>query len=105
MDSKQLKSSLTEFVKECNRRHYPLTALNLRESFPGCAGTSFFVEVSAPWFKNISISEALDILFEILWDTTTVAIRTSIFTFKILYDNEVSSNPNEESVTTNLLSS
>ena len=95
MDSKQLKTSLADFEKECRTRNLSLSYLRIKEAYPGDSSTSYLVEVSAPWFSDITCSEALDLLIDILWDTTTIEIRTSIHAIKILYNDEVIQHPIE----------
>ena len=84
MDSRQLKQELEGFLKECTKRGFPITYIGFKEAYPTVEDTSYFVEIQAPWTYNISYSEALDQLFDILWDTTSEVTRQYVFAIKIL---------------------
>lgn len=84
MDREELKKALQPFIGACSDKGRPIVDFCLEEAFPGDTSTSFFIQVKAPWIDDLSCSEALDFLLEVLWDTTSVDTRKKIFCIQIL---------------------
>jgi hypothetical protein len=84
MDRKKLKELLQPFVKQCSEKGKPLTDMCIEEAFPGDSSTSYIVQVKADWVDNTSCSDAIDFLFEILWETTSEETRKGIFSIQVL---------------------
>lgn len=84
MDRATLKTALEPFLEKCASKGRPLVDICFEEAFPGDSTTSFFVQVKAPWIDELSCSAALDFLFEVLWETTSVEIRKKVFCIQIL---------------------
>jgi hypothetical protein len=84
MDTKQLESKLINFFEACKERNYPIETHCLIEN-----ETDFILEVKALWIDQMeSCSMALDILNDILWETTDVDTRKEIFAISIIDSNE-----------------
>jgi hypothetical protein len=84
MDTKELESKLKFFFQKCEDEKYPLESHCLRE-----VETEFILEVKANWIDKMdSCSSALDILNNILWQTTDVETRKQIFAISILDSHE-----------------
>ena len=89
MDRKTtLLNKLEKFRKECTNRDKSLEDICLEEAFPGDHSTSFVLKVKAKWLDELSLSEGLDILIDILWDSTSVATRTDIFSICVVNSND-----------------
>lgn len=84
MDRKQLKELLQPFSKQCSEKGKPLTDMCLEEAFPGDSSTSYIVQVKADWIDRMSLSDAIDFLFDILWETTDEETRRKIFSIQVL---------------------
>lgn len=84
MDIKELEKNLEAFFKKCNDKGYPLENFCLINN-----ETDFILEVKANWIDELdSCSKALDILNDILWDTTNVETRKRIFAISVLDSDE-----------------
>ncbi len=80
MDRKQLEKDLQPFIDKCMQSGYPLTNYCLVEN-----DNDFILEIKASWIDELdSCSEVLDVLNDILWDTTSVEIRKEIFAISLL---------------------
>jgi hypothetical protein len=80
MDRKQLESKLDRFVQKCKEDNYPLESLCLVENV-----TDFTLEVKSKWIDELnSCTKAINILTNILWETTDVETRKKIFAISIL---------------------
>lgn len=88
MDRKQLKELLKPFQEKCAELGRPLADLCLDEAFPGDASTSFIIQVTAPWVEEMSCSEALDFLFDVLWETVDEQTRRKVFSIQVLDSKE-----------------
>lgn len=84
MDRKQLESQLQTFKQKCSESGKPITNLCVIDAFPGDNSTSYILEVTAPWVDDMMCSDAIDFLFDVLWDTTSEAVRQKIFSIKVL---------------------
>lgn len=89
MDSKELNKRLIKFIEGCKEKGYPLDELCLVPAYPGINDSSYDVQVKGGWLSQTICSDALEILIDILFDTTDVETRTNIFCIKILNKNEV----------------
>ena len=84
MDTKELEKNLQTFFKKCEEQGYPLETFCLIEN-----DTDYILEVKANWIDELdSCSKALDILNDILWDTTNVETRKRIFAISVLDSEE-----------------
>ncbi len=84
MDRTKLIELLQPFKKKCAEKGKPLDDLCIEEAFPGDASTSYIIRVKATWVDNILCSEALDFLFDILWETTDEETRRKVFTIQVV---------------------
>jgi hypothetical protein len=83
MDRVELMQQLQHFREECVKRGYPLKNMCLKEVDPGDRFTSYFLRVGVDWVWSTGISSALDILIDVLWDTTDVETRKNIFAIDV----------------------
>jgi hypothetical protein len=87
MDRAKLERKLhLDFKNGCLNKGYPLVDICLEEAYPGDSSTSFIVNIIADWVKDMDCSNALDILIDILWDTTEFEYREAIFAINIFSD-------------------
>ncbi len=84
MDRAKLKELLQPFIAKCAERGKTLTEICIEEAFPGDISTSYIVQVKAPWVDEIDCSEALDFLFDVLWETADEPIRQKVFSIQVL---------------------
>jgi hypothetical protein len=84
MDRAELKISLKPFQDRCAEKGRPVVDFCLEEAFPGDISTSYIIQVKAPWVDETYCSEALDFLFDTLWETTEEELRKKIFSILIL---------------------
>ncbi len=84
MDRTQLKEQLKQFQEKCTDKGKPLDDLCIEEAFPGDSSTSFIIQVKAPWVDDMHCSDAIDFLFDVLWETTTEEIRRKVFSIQVL---------------------
>lgn len=83
MDRKELIINLETFKDKCLERNRPLSEICLIEAFPGDNSTSYIMNIKANWVDELNCSDAIDFLFEILWETTTEDVRKFIFSIQI----------------------
>lgn len=88
MDRNQLEVSLQPFRKVCVIKGKPLLDMCIFEAYPGDISTSFIVQVKAGWVEDMDCSEAIDFLFDTLWETVDENIRKHIFSIEILDNND-----------------
>ncbi|MFN3379777.1 MAG: hypothetical protein ACK41O_10000 [Runella zeae] len=84
MDRRELKKILEPFKAKCAEKGKPLVDICIEEAFPGDNSTSFIVQVKAPWVDSMYCSEAIDFLFDTLWETTDEEIRKKVFSIQVL---------------------
>lgn len=84
MDSEKLKSCLVPFIAKCAEKGKAITGICVEEAFPGDISTSYIVKVQAPWVDNMYCSDAIDFLFDVLWETTDEELRRKIFSIQVL---------------------
>lgn len=88
MDRAKLENKLdTDFKAGCLKKGYPLIDICLEEAYLGDISTSYIVNIVAQWAKDMDCSAALDILIDILWETTEIEYREAIFSINIYADN------------------
>ena len=84
MDTKQLEKDLEMFFSKCIEKGFKLENHCLIQY-----DSSFILEVKANWIDELdSCSKALDILNDILWQTTSSEIRKNIFAISVLDSEE-----------------
>jgi hypothetical protein len=88
MDRRELKKILEPFKAKCAEKGKPLVDICIEEAFPGDNSTSFIVQVKAPWVDSMYCSEAIDFLFDTLWETTDAEIRKKVFAIQVLDSRE-----------------
>ena len=84
MDRTELKRILEPFKVRCAEKGKPLADICVEEAFPGDTSTSYIVQVKAPWVDDMYCSEAIDFLFDILWETTNQETRKKVFSIQVL---------------------
>jgi len=84
MDRKQLEVLLEPFKLKCAEKGKPLIDMCAEEAFPGDNSTSFIVQVKAAWVDQMDCTDAIDFLFDTLWDTTDLELRKRIFSIQVL---------------------
>jgi hypothetical protein len=84
MDRKELMLALAPFKTRCAEKGRPLTRICLEEAFSGDISTSYIVQVQAPWVDNMYCSDAIEFLFDVLWETTNEEIRKRIFSIQVI---------------------
>jgi len=89
MDKKQLRQLLQPFRQKCIEQRKPLTDICIVEAFPGDSSSSYIVQVKADWIDGTSYADAIDFLFDILWDTTEEEVRKKIFSIQVLKSKDV----------------
>lgn len=94
MDREKLKSDLAIFFKKCKEIGKPIDEFAIVEAFPGNIATSYVLKIRAEWANNMSCYEALEILFDILWDSSPIDIRKNIFCILIVDKHEDLINDN-----------
>lgn len=84
MDIKELEKKLQVFFEKCREKGFPLENYCIIEE-----NSEYILEVKANWIDELeSCSKALDILNDILWDTTNIETRKNIFAISILDSEE-----------------
>jgi hypothetical protein len=87
MDRNKLEQKLNaSFREECKKIGYPLIDICLDEAYPGDSSTSYIVNIIADWVKTMDCSQALDILIDVLWNTTEFEFREAIFAINVFSD-------------------
>ncbi len=84
MDKTKLKKLLKPFQIKCAEKGKPLVNLCIDDAYPGDISTSYIVQVKANWIDQTDCSEAIDFLFDILWETTSEEVRKKIFSINVL---------------------
>lgn len=84
MDRTKLKELLQPFQALCAEKGKPLSGICVEDAFPGDVSTSFIIQVKAPWVDGMGCSDAIDFLFDTLWETTTEDIRKKVFSIQVL---------------------
>ena len=84
MDRTELKKLLEPFQAKCAENGKPFTDVCLEEAFPGDSSTSYIIQVKASWIDVLSCSDALDFLFDVLWQTTNENTRRKIFSIQLV---------------------
>lgn len=84
MDRTELKQILEPFKSKCAEKGKPLDDICIEEAFPGDTSTSFIVQVKAPWVDDMYCSDAIDFLFDTLWETTNEEVRRKVFSIQVL---------------------
>lgn len=85
MDIKELEKKLQVFFEKCREKGFPLENYCIIEE-----NSEYILEVKANWIDELeSCSKALDILNDILWDTTNIETRKNIFAISILDSEEL----------------
>ena len=88
MDREELKNALKPFQEKCAEKGKAIIDICVNEAFPGDQSTSFIVQVTAPWVDSMACNEALDFLFDVLWETTTEDVRKRVFSIQVLDSRE-----------------
>jgi hypothetical protein len=84
MDRAELNDKLIPFKKKCAEKGKPIADLCIEEAFPGDNATSYIIQIKAPWVDGMYCSEAIDFLFDTLWETVNEEGRKSIFSINVL---------------------
>lgn len=88
MDRNQLEVNLQSFREACQTKGRPLADMCIIEAYPGDVSTSYIVQVKANWVEDTDCSDALDFLFDTLWETSDENIRKNIFSIEVLDSND-----------------
>lgn len=84
MDTNELKKQLSAFLKGCKKKGRAIDDILIEEAFPGDDSTSFIVKLKASWVDEMDCYQALDFLFDVLWDTTPQDVRKKVFSIVVL---------------------
>ena len=84
MDRAELIKALEPFKMKCAQKGRPLVDICIEEAFPGDVSTSYIVQVKAPWVDEVSCWDAIDFLFDTLWETTSEENRKKVFSIKVV---------------------
>lgn len=81
MDRNELINHLQSFKQQCDKENLTIRDIHLEEVYPGMPSTSFIVCLKGfkDWTEEMSYSDVLDKLIDILWRTTEAETRQSIF--------------------------
>lgn len=88
MDRNQLEVSLQSFRAACQAKEKPLANMCIFEAYPGDASTSYIIQVKASWVEDMDCSNAIDFLFDTLWETSDENVRKHIFSIEVLDSND-----------------
>lgn len=88
MDRNQLEVSLQPFKEACFDKGRPLSDMCVFEAYPGDISTSYIIQVKADWVEDMDCSDAIDFLFDTLWETVEENVRKYIFSIEILDSND-----------------
>jgi len=99
MDRTELEQLLIPFQLKCAENDKPLENIYLKEAFPGDVSTSYIVQVKASWIEGMSAYDAIDVLFDILWETTDEEIRKKVFSIQVLGSSDQLHSKQEAVVT------
>ncbi|MBG9378780.1 hypothetical protein I5907_21285 [Panacibacter sp. DH6] len=88
MDRNELEVALQPFRDECANKGYPLLDICVFEAYPGDNSTSYIVQVKVDWVDHMDCSEAIDILFDILWEKCDEEIRKKVFSIVVMDTND-----------------
>ncbi len=84
MDRTELKELLKPFETKCAENGKPLDGICVEDAFPGDSSTSYIIQVKAPWIDDMYCSDALDFLFDRLWETTDENLRKKVFSIQVI---------------------
>ena len=84
MDRFELVKYLESFRLKCSEKGRHLTEICVEDAFPGDASTSYIIRIKAPWVDKMYCSDALDFLFDTLWETTSADVRKKVFSIRVL---------------------
>ena len=84
MDRKQLEVNLESFRQACISKGKPLEDMCIFEAYPGDISTSYIIQVKANWIELMDCSDAIDFLFDTLWETSDEDIRKYIFSIEVV---------------------
>jgi hypothetical protein len=88
MDRNELEVSLQYFRAACQEKGKPLADMCIIEAYPGDISTSYIIQVKADWVEEMDCSDAIDFLFDTLWETSDENIRKNIFSIEVLDSND-----------------
>jgi hypothetical protein len=88
MDRTELKKLLEPFKVRCAEKGKPIVDICVEEAFPGDISTSYIVQVKALWVEGMYCSQAIDFLFDTLWETTNEEVRKKVFSIQVLDSND-----------------
>lgn len=92
MDRKELAMKLEDFKKTCQDKGFIMGELYFDEAVPGMLPSSFIVKmmVKKSWMDTMSSTgKALDVLTDVLWDTTEAKTRASVHVLSIYNEDEL----------------
>lgn len=84
MDREQLENELKPFFDKLNGWGRPIQNYCLRPAFEGDDTSSYILEVTGDWIDPHFHGNALDILLDSLWGTTSESTRRKVFSIMIL---------------------
>ena len=88
MDTTQLNKHLKLFIAACADRGYPIDRYCLVDSLHGVSNGIYNLQIKSDVLNKKICSEALEILIDILFDTTSAAVREKIFYIQVLDEDE-----------------
>ncbi len=78
MDKEQVIADLQPFLAQSIRQGRPLELMGLEKQFPGFYDPGYVVQLVAPWSAALSYKQTMDIVVDLLWETTTEAKRQGV---------------------------
>lgn len=83
MDREELKRKLSKFTERLVEMNRPIDDLCLEAAYPSDPTTSYVLKVKINWDDCSDCSPVLDILIDVLWETTSAATRKYIFAIDV----------------------
>ena len=84
MDRGKLEFELAKLCQVCQERGIPIQIEGLSEAYPGVANTSYTIHIKAQgWSKGISCLDILNQILPILFESTSLEARQSIFSLDV----------------------
>ncbi len=84
MDRAELEAKLVPFKDECEKKGKKIQDICIDDAFPGDSSTSYIIKIKAPWVDDMDCTDALDFLFDTLFETVDPATREKVFSINVV---------------------